>query len=116
MLGRGGSSENKDAGADDTADAEENELPTMQFSAKVTFPITGLAEFIDRLGSENVHNIRAGVTPNRTGGNAYSLSIFFPYRKSFEPEARKTVTTFLPECLMGLIEDVEQNPSSSSPR
>jgi hypothetical protein len=29
MLGRGGSSEDKDSGADDTADAEEDELPAM---------------------------------------------------------------------------------------
>ena len=60
MLGCGGSSEDKDAGADDTADTEEDELPAMQFSAKMAFPVTRLTELIHRLGSENVHNTYPG--------------------------------------------------------
>jgi hypothetical protein len=60
MLGRGRSGEDKDTGANDAADTEEDELPAMQFSAKMTFSITCFAELIHRLGSENVHNTYPG--------------------------------------------------------
>jgi len=51
-----GSGQDKDAGSNDAANTQENELPAMQFSPKMTFSITLLTELIHRLCSENVHN------------------------------------------------------------
>src|SRR5690242_18246201 len=51
-----GSGQDKDTGPNDAANTQENELPAMQFSPKMTFSITRLTELIHRLCSENVHN------------------------------------------------------------
>ncbi len=84
-----GSGQDKDAGPNYAANTQENELPAMQFSPKMTFSITRLTELIHRLCSENVHN-------------AFPAEVIHPYRErvlfridnllhrkpSFSPEAR----------------------------
>ena len=62
-----GSGQDKDTGPNDAANTQENELPAMQFSPKMTFSTTRLTQLIHRLCSENVHNaFPAGVIhPNR---------------------------------------------------
>jgi hypothetical protein len=55
MERRSSSGHNKNAGSDDAANTEKNELPAMQHSSKLILSIARLAEFIDRLCSKNIH-------------------------------------------------------------
>src|ERR1700740_3650893 len=70
-----GSGQDKDAGPNDAANTQENELPAMQFSPKMTLSITRLTELIHRLCSENVHNAFPAGVIIRIGSGCYSVSI-----------------------------------------